>query len=64
MSTSVNVNAPPSLQDRTRALVEGGTSWRVAIGLLIAVGFVLLVAGTIYLNSLVGLADRGQIFGP
>jgi hypothetical protein len=62
MSTSVNVNAAPSLQDRIRALAEGGKFWRAAIWLLVAGGFVLLVAGTIYLNSLVGPADLGQIF--
>jgi hypothetical protein len=65
MSTSVNVNEPPSPQDQTRRLAEEWT--RAAIGLLIAGGLVCLVAGMIYLNSLVSpaqLQDLGQVVGP
>ena len=66
----------PSPHDRTRVLTEGEEgigqllsklSERVAIGLLIAVGFVWLAVGTIYLNSLAGVelaSDLGQVFGP
>lgn len=80
MSTIVNVNERSPL-DRTRGYAERGTasqratrlsalsavSWRAGIGVLIAVGFLRPVVGTIYLNSLVGPVDPqdlGQIVGP
>jgi hypothetical protein len=71
MPTNVNVNKPRaaaktvvlSAQDQTRA--EGGTTAAI-IGLLIAVGLVLVALGGIYLNYLVGPTDLpflGQFIG-
>jgi hypothetical protein len=57
MPTDVSVNKPPGPDDRTRALATGGTV--VGIVVLVAVGLVWLVVGTIYLSSLVGLNLRG-----
>ena len=54
----------PSSRDRTRALAQGGTT--AAIEVLVAVGIVGLVAGTVYLNPRVdpvSLQDIGQV-GP
>jgi hypothetical protein len=65
MPMSVNVNKLPSPQDRAGGLAGDWT--KVAIRLLIAGGLVCLVAGMIYLNSIVGpseLPDLGQIVGP
>ena len=75
MATSVNKwFKPPFPQDQTTGgLVDGWID--AVIELLIAVGLVLFVvgtpflflAGTIYLNSLVGpedLPDLGQFYGP
>jgi hypothetical protein len=64
MSTSVNLNEPGSLQDRTKTEAKSGTT--AAIWLLIAVVGLGLVGG-IYLSSLVhsaDLPDLGQYFGP
>jgi hypothetical protein len=80
MSTSVNVHERSPL-DRTRGYAERGTasqratclsvasavSWRAGIGVLIALGFVWMAVGTIYLDSLAGLVDPqslGEILGP
>jgi hypothetical protein len=46
-----SLNKPPSPRHRTKALAKGGTV--VAIAVLIAVGFVWLAVGTIYLTSVV-----------
>lgn len=66
MPTNVSVNEPRNPRDRTRAYAGGGT--RIAIAVLIAVGLIWLVVGTIYLSSLAGLVeptDVGQSFvGP
>jgi len=51
MPTGMNLNEPPSPQDRTRGLAEDRT--RAAIGLLIAAGLIFLVVGMVYLDSLV-----------
>jgi hypothetical protein len=66
MPTSVNVKEPTSPQNRARGLAEVGE--RVAIGALIAVGFVCLVVSAINYR-LVGTVelekDVGQYFvGP
>jgi hypothetical protein len=51
-----SLSEPPSPHDRTKALAKGGTV--VGIVVLVAVGLVCLVVGTIYLRSLVGLDLR------
>ena len=73
-STSAHECFTPALpQDRTTGgLIEGWIN--AAVELLIAIGLVLLVvgtpflfvAGTIYLNSLIGsdLPNLGQFYGP
>jgi hypothetical protein len=70
MPTSVNVNEPSRQNDRARAPAGKSIgrllskfSERVAIGLLIAVGLVWLVVGTIYLSSLVGPVELGNDVG-
>jgi hypothetical protein len=52
-SSSVDESRRP--HGRTRAYAGGGTRWRVAIVVLIAVSLVWLAVGTIYLSSAVGL---------
>jgi hypothetical protein len=71
MSMSVNVNELPRPIDRIKGYAERGTalqpavrlsaasavSWRAGIWVLVAVGFLWLAVGTIYLNSLAGSVD-------
>ena len=58
MSASVNVNALPSLHDRTRGYAEGRTGAAIA-GSIAAVGLVcLVVLGGIHLSSPVGSVEE------
>jgi hypothetical protein len=58
MPTSLNVNEPRRPHRRARAYAGAGTV--VAIAVLIAVGFVWLAVGTIYLDSAAGLDLQAQ----
>jgi hypothetical protein len=51
----MNVNEPPSPQDRTRGFTEDRI--RAAIGLLIAGGLIFLIVGMVYLDALAGSAE-------